>query len=331
MTSDGWVLEGFDTEPVEVTDQATLDAVLDRWHEELTDDPRIVGLIAPAGKRSLSIGLGEDETVLDWIDEDDQMAPYLTSLGSKKDDGSQVIFKFSNTFSYFDPSVLLPMDEARAALVEFYETGARPAAVCWQSLPEGYEYVDGRYIQRDGSELPPPKPSPVQPEMTPMEHMAAYRRKARHGHGGWVPVDGGWTVHWSIDSDQDIFERAIVGDVAELDELLHHIDVLRREDFRAGMAEVVSPKGDILGIALGRPESVLHWIPVNGGPEDDLTSVGSNDAPENTFHVQLPESAATAIAQFPLSALIPIEDAQAGVKQFFETGALPDGIRWRTL
>ncbi len=334
MTSESWVLEGFGDESVEVSDRANLNVVLDRWHDEVADDPRIVTLVAPGGSepgsiRALSVAVGAAETVLDWIDENEPMAPYLTSLGPKEDDGSQVVFKLSNTFSYFDPSVLLPMDEARAAVVEFYETGARPASVRWQSLPEGYEYVDGRYLQRDGTE-PPPRPSPqAQPKLSGAERFAADLRKARHSQGAWVPVDGKWTVYWTVDWDQDIFENTTVSNAAELDTLLDRIDVLRREEFRPGMAEVVSPNGNILGVGLGRSESVLHWIPAGGELGDDLTGVGAEDSPEKWFTVEAPETEPN--VQFPYSASIPMADARTAVKQFFETGALPDGIRWRAL
>ncbi len=332
MTAESWTLEGFADEQVEVADRATRDAVLDRWDAGAADDPVLVMLAAPGGNQSLAIALGGgEESMLDWIDEEDQTGPYLDSLGPRENDGSELAFKFSNTFSFFNPSVLITKEQARAGVVEFYETGVRPRTIRWQLFPHGYEYRDGRYLNRDGTEVHFGQPSKSEPESTLTEKMAGYEREARHGHGKWVPVDGAWTVYWVVALDQNLFDNAVVGSMAELDALLDRIDVLRRDEFRAGMAEVVSPKGDILGIALGRAQSVLHWIPVGGEPDDDLTSVGSDDAPEGTFKAELPESAATAIVQFPSSALIPMEYAQGAVKQFFETGTLPDGIHWRAL
>lgn len=328
MTSGGWVLDGFGTEPIEVSDQAALDAVLDRWHEELVDDPRIVGLVAPGGTRSLSIALGEDETVLNWIDDDDQTAPDLTSLGIKENDGSEVVFKFSNTFSFFDPSVLVPAEQGRAAMAEFYETDIRPSAVRWQLFPYGYEYTGGRYLDRDGTVIDFSAAAQDKPDGAQARRFD-YRDRARHSEGKWVPVDEAWTVYWTVDWDQDIFEHATVSNESELDVLLDRIDVLRREEFRPGMAEVVSPKGDILGVALGRSELVLHWIPVGGELGDDLTSVGSDDGSGKSTTVEVPDG--HGFAEFPSSTLIPMEDARATVRQFYETGGLPSGIRWQAL
>jgi len=327
VTTDRWTLERFGTELVEVPDRATLDAVLDRWDAEAAGDPVLVSLAAPGGSRALAVALGGDESMLDWVDEEDQTGPYLDSLGPRDDDGSQVAFKFSNTFSYFSPSVLIPKEQARTGLIEFYGTGARPEMIRWQLVPQGYEYKDGRYLNRDGTEVDLSEPSRSEPDTAGIEKLAAYDRQPRHGD--WEPLDGFWTVYWVRDVQQDIIDHAVVSDTAGLDAVLDRVDALGQHTSHEKMAEVVSPKGDVLGVGLGRDESVLHWIAAGAELGDDLTSVGSDDPFETFPDFEVPNG--YWVAQFPNFTLVPKTDARAAVEQFFETGALPDGIRWRAL
>jgi hypothetical protein len=67
-----------DRDPIEVTDISQLDAVLDDLQARFHDDPRLVSIASAEGEQSLSIGLGDDQSTLNWIDEGDADNAYLT-------------------------------------------------------------------------------------------------------------------------------------------------------------------------------------------------------------------------------------------------------------
>jgi hypothetical protein len=122
-----------DQAPIEVRDIAQLDAILDDLQARFHDDPRLVTIAATNDEQSLSIALGDDQSVLNWIDESDTENAYLTSRGDADATGEDVEFAFSNTWNEYPPRVLIPTAVARQAVREYVTTGARPGNVAWVS------------------------------------------------------------------------------------------------------------------------------------------------------------------------------------------------------
>jgi Immunity protein Imm1 len=130
-----------DEEAIEVNSIEELDEVLDRWHAELMadEDARLVTLSA-SPDLSLTIGLGNEESVLNWTDESDTSAPYMTTRNPDydfntpdDDDEEDMEFAFGNTWNQYPTRVLIPIVTAREAMREFFTTGNRPTNVDWVS------------------------------------------------------------------------------------------------------------------------------------------------------------------------------------------------------
>jgi hypothetical protein len=122
-----------DQKPIDVTEAGQLDVLLNELQARFHDDPRLVSIASTAGEQSLSIALGADQSMLNWIDEGDTDNAYLTSRGNASATGDNVEFAFSNTWNEYPPRVLIPIDVARQAVRDFVATGMRPDNVTWVS------------------------------------------------------------------------------------------------------------------------------------------------------------------------------------------------------
>lgn len=112
---------------IETTNE--LDALLDDLVATARENPFLVELVCgDAG--SLSLGLGHDATVLDYVPAD-LNPPYLQSVGG---DASQksLWFRFRGDMSEFPPQAAIPNEVGRDALRYFLETGELTPRVSWR-------------------------------------------------------------------------------------------------------------------------------------------------------------------------------------------------------
>jgi Immunity protein Imm1 len=102
---------------------------LDRQARE-DDKPLVAGIQQPDG-RALSIGLGRDRSVLNYMASLDP--PYYTSHDPEVDDnGDWVVFYYYGHWSEYPEDAAVPMDDAREAAHRFLETGERPENIDWR-------------------------------------------------------------------------------------------------------------------------------------------------------------------------------------------------------
>jgi hypothetical protein len=121
-------------------------------------------------------------------------------------------------------------------------------------------------------------------------------------------------VEWENDG------RAEVASVEQLDRLLD--DLTEQARPRPFMAVLISGTGDSLAIGLGRKESVLSWVSATGDPPYH----GSNGDPSATGLVVFFYGGSW--SEFPRSYAVPVADARAAAREFFETGVRPNQVGW---
>jgi hypothetical protein len=81
---------------------------------------------------SLCIGLGRSKSVVNFTSVDGN-PPYFQSVGSPDED-EDIDFFYGGDWSDFPGSSAIPIDDARRAMIMFFETGVRPSTIRWQEV-----------------------------------------------------------------------------------------------------------------------------------------------------------------------------------------------------
>jgi hypothetical protein len=117
-------------ESVAVTSVAELDERLDELDRQArADQPLVAGIERPDGA-ALSIGLGRDRSVLNYMSSPD--TPYYTSHDPESGEDGTVVFYYYGHWSEYSADAAVPMEDARAAVRRFFETGERPENLDWR-------------------------------------------------------------------------------------------------------------------------------------------------------------------------------------------------------
>jgi hypothetical protein len=125
-----------------------------------------------------------------------------------------------------------------------------------------------------------------------------------------------WKIQWSSD------DVACVNSIRELDPLLDRLHE-EHQDVQPILATVESTSnGDSLAIGLGRPQSVLTFVPGSGDPPY-FSSVGDGEGDE-----VLEFSFMGDLSEIPVRNAVPIAVARQAMREFIETGALSKKVRW---
>jgi hypothetical protein len=116
----------------EVDSPAGLDALLDKiaTESELEEKPRLVSVNLPDGT-SLAVGLGRDESVLNFVSASAD-PPYFTSKGTNSRDDKVVHFYYQDSWTEFPVKNLITISQAREAVRLFAKDGRRPQNVEWE-------------------------------------------------------------------------------------------------------------------------------------------------------------------------------------------------------
>jgi hypothetical protein len=117
-------------ESVPVHSVQELDERLDELDRRARDDLPLVAGIERADGKALSIGLGRDRSVLNYMSSLDP--PYFTSHDENADEGGTIVFYYYGHESEFPADAAVPMEDAREAVRRFFETGERPENLDWR-------------------------------------------------------------------------------------------------------------------------------------------------------------------------------------------------------
>jgi hypothetical protein len=119
-----------ENENVPVHTVQELDERLDALDRQArASQPLVAGLERPDGA-ALSIGLGRDRSVLNYMRSPDP--PYFTSHDEQADTDGTVVFFYYGHWSEFPADAAVPMDDAREAARRFFRTGERPDNIDWR-------------------------------------------------------------------------------------------------------------------------------------------------------------------------------------------------------
>jgi immunity protein Imm1 of predicted polymorphic toxin system len=130
--SDGRVttVSGEDDREIPVRTVEELDAQLDRLDAEARQrQPLAAEIVRPDGV-VLIIGLGRDESVLNY--QVSEAGPYYTSHSEDAPDDSTVVFYYGGHESEFLAEAAVPVEDAREAARLFFADGKRPENIDWQ-------------------------------------------------------------------------------------------------------------------------------------------------------------------------------------------------------
>ena len=107
-----------------------LDERLDDLERQARDhQPLVAGIERPNGA-ALSIGLGRDRSVLNYMSSPDP--PYFTSHDEQGDVDGTVVFYYYGHWSEFPADAAVPMGDAREAARRFFRSGERPDNIDWR-------------------------------------------------------------------------------------------------------------------------------------------------------------------------------------------------------
>lgn len=110
-----------------------VEALLDLLHERFSnDEPTLVTVERASSGDSLSIGLGLDVSVMNYV-RGDKNPPYYTTLGGGNVD-KFVSFMFGGEWSEYPLRNAVPLSAARAAMRKFCETGELTTDVAWEEV-----------------------------------------------------------------------------------------------------------------------------------------------------------------------------------------------------
>jgi hypothetical protein len=119
-----------------IREVASLDEVattIDDLHLRFKDAlPTLVSVEREPGGPSLSIGLGLDDCVLNYMGPEGD-PPYYTSVGQGQAD-QDISFQFGGTWSEFPSHHALPFSVGRMVLLEFCATGERSDRIEWEEV-----------------------------------------------------------------------------------------------------------------------------------------------------------------------------------------------------
>jgi hypothetical protein len=119
-------------------------------------------------------------------------------------------------------------------------------------------------------------------------------------------------------------EEAAVVDVDELDALLDRL-TLEAEHGRPFIAELVADDGSTLSIGLGRPLTVVNYVPASLDPPY-FQSMGRNGSDDALVFLYGGEW-----SEYPPRSAVPMEQARRAMRQFFKTQSLPDAVEWEEM
>jgi hypothetical protein len=115
-----------------VLSEEKLDSLLDRLDAEGRRSRPLIATLAFPDGRSLGIGLGGDEALLNATGRDG-MPPYFVSDSGDVDE-TPVVFYFHGHYSEFPARQLVPRALARAAMRHFFRTGELSYEVSWREI-----------------------------------------------------------------------------------------------------------------------------------------------------------------------------------------------------
>lgn len=129
-------------------------------------------------------------------------------------------------------------------------------------------------------------------------------------------------LEWSPDYDSPKPQLRIleIDDQRTLDRAL---DSIAKEAEKPLIVELVGRTGARLGIGLGMPTSVLAFNPSDDPPY--YMSRGSRSSPRDDIIVYYFQGHWT---EFPVTAVVPIEDAREAARVFFLTDERPSNVDW---
>lgn len=116
-------------------------------------------------------------------------------------------------------------------------------------------------------------------------------------------------------------DEAVVTDADELDALLDRL-TREAESGEPFIVELVAGDGASLSMGLGRPLSVLNYVPASLDPPY-LQSLGQGDSEEPLVFRYRGEW-----SEFAPESAVPTERARAALQQFLNTESVPDSIDW---
>jgi hypothetical protein len=116
--------------PVESVEE--LDRQLDDLEQKARLNPLMVDLVACNGD-TLSIGLGQDVSVLSWVGASGD-PPYYASKGNEATQGETIVFSYRDQWSEFPLWSAIPTALARDAMRQFFRTGTLPNNVRWEEV-----------------------------------------------------------------------------------------------------------------------------------------------------------------------------------------------------
>lgn len=123
----------WDNEERLVASIGDLDALLDELHAEaVRGQPILVSVERSDNADSLSIGLGRDVSVLNYVSATGD-PPYFSTCGGPLEDRT-VHFMFMGDWSEFPLKNTIPLEAARRAMRHFWQTGALSPDVEWEEV-----------------------------------------------------------------------------------------------------------------------------------------------------------------------------------------------------
>jgi hypothetical protein len=124
---------------------------------------------------------------------------------------------------------------------------------------------------------------------------------------------------WTEEGDGKIVES-----VKELDKILDRLTA-DAEQGKPFIVELVADNGNVMGIGIGRPQSVLGFMEASFQPP---YYASRNREFSNADDEVIVFYYGGHWTEFPIKSAIPIQDAREAFRRFFVTGALPDNIEW---
>jgi hypothetical protein len=115
-------------EAAEIQSAEELDTLLDALHAQAASEPFIAEVVLASGE-SLSVGLGSERTVLNWVSSTGE-PPYFGSQGDPNATGV-VVFRYFGSLSEFPGTSAIPVETGRRAVREFLVAGHRPETFAW--------------------------------------------------------------------------------------------------------------------------------------------------------------------------------------------------------